>query len=157
MKRRRIVVTAALGLVALASLTALPTLSQPATGEAPADRQAAREQHINARIQARLNRMAERLQIDASQQAAWAAYAQTVESLFTGGWSKPPADADAAALLRLRAERASAHAQKLTQLASATETLQQALTPEQRQTLDQMMRHKARGMHGRHRGHGRAG
>ncbi len=142
----RTTIPTVLCLLALSSLAAAAAPVQTAATEATAPQDsAARQQQLKARVQARLQRMAERLQIDASQQAAWAAYAQTVESLFAAARPKPPADADAAALLRFRAERASAHAQKLSQLAEATATLQQVLTPEQRQTLDQMMRHRGHG------------
>lgn len=146
---RTLTLVVALGLAAV-SVTAFPALGQSAPASAPSDHEAARAQHINARIDARLNRMAERLQLEPSQQAAWATYAQTVKRLFAAPHPKPPAEADAATLLRFRAERAAAHAQRMTQLAEATETLQYALTDEQRETLNQMMR-KGHGKHARHR------
>lgn len=148
---RRSVVSVALA----GSLLALsvPVLSQPADGPAPTQDAATRQAHMRERVQAGLQRMAERLQLDASQQDAWAAYTKTVEGLVGGGWSKPPADADAAGLLRFRAERAAEHAQKLTQLAQATAALQEALNPEQRKVLDEMARQRGHTRHGAHKGH----
>jgi hypothetical protein len=106
-----------------------------------------RQTRMHERASTRLERMAQRLKIEASQQAAWDAYARTVEGMFGTGGTKPPADADAATLVRLRAQRAAEHAQKLNQLADATATLQQSLNPEQRKTLNEIAR---RGPHEHH-------
>lgn len=129
---------------------AIPALSQPQT-----DRQAgtsaesaARQDRMREHIQARLTRMAERLQLEPSQQDAWTAYAKTVEGMVGTGSARPAADADAAALVRFRAQLAAAHAQKLNQLADATATLQQALNPAQQQILNDLVRHP-RGDRGR--------
>jgi len=102
--------------------------------------QVAAREHARDRMQARLDRTAQRLAVTPAQQPAWDDYANTVKGLFGVGWNRPAADADAATLARWRAERAAEHAQKLSQLADATARLQQALTPEQRKTLDELAR-----------------
>ncbi|HLF22789.1 MAG TPA: hypothetical protein VI565_02630, partial [Burkholderiales bacterium] len=91
--------------------------SQPADTNAPAvrDNTAARQ----ARMQERLNRMAERLQITPAQQDAWAAYAGTVQRLVGTKLARPAPEADAASVARFRAELAAERAQKLTRLADA--------------------------------------
>ena len=93
------------------------------------------------RIRARLARMADRLEIKASQQEAWKAYGAVAMSMADASvLTRPAADADAATVLRYRAERAGEMAQKLAKQADATAALQAALTPEQRAVLDQMTR-----------------
>jgi LTXXQ motif family protein len=100
-------------------------------------------------INARLDKMAERLEIRASQQGAWATYRAMVIGLAdTSGLTRPAADADAATLLRYRAERTGEMAQKLAKLAEATSTLQTILAPEQRAVLDEMT-HRLLDMEGR--------
>jgi periplasmic protein CpxP/Spy len=134
----RVAVTAiAVSLLALSA----PVLSQPPHAHDPA----ARQQHV----QSRLDRMAQQLQITPAQQDAWNAYANTVKSAWASRSARPAPDADAATLLRARAQRTAAQAQRLTQLADATAELQPALSAEQRKTLDDMVRR-----HGRHRHHG---
>jgi hypothetical protein len=122
-----------------------PVLSQPETPKDPAARQA----QMHKRTQAHLQQMAKRLKISDAQQAAWTEYTRTVESLFDERPTPPPADADAVALTRLRADQAAKQAQKLTQLADATARLSEALTPEQRKILTEMVRREGRGEHAR--------
>jgi len=139
------------GLGALALAGSLTAIGAPApTDTAPPDA-AAWQSRIHERIQTRLNDLATRLQINAAQQDAWNAYAATVQSLFDARRSRPAADADAATIARLRAEAAMSYAQKLAQLADATATLQETLTPEQRKTLDETVRrhHRPGHAHGR--------
>ncbi len=145
-------------LVALAFVGSLgavsaPVWSQPASSDqsATATDPATRQARFREHMQTRLDRMAERLKITADQQPAWTAYRQTVEGLIGAGPVKPAADADAAAIARLRAQRAAEHAQKLSQLADATAALQQALTPEQQTVLNEMARRSGRPHHGKHR------
>jgi len=141
-------------LTALAVVTSLavaaPALSQPSTNDrsAVAEDTAARQSRMREHVQARLDRMAKRLNIDASQQDAWNAYAKTVEGMIGTGLQRSAADADAATVVRFRAQVAAAHAQKLEQLADATAALQQALKPEQRKVLDQIVRHPGHGRFG---------
>lgn len=160
MNTHRSLTAPGLALLAIALLASLPpaAMSQSTNDTVAAASDAtARQEKIKARLQTRLARMAERLQITAAQQDAWAAYAQTVESLIPSERTRPPADADAAALVRFRSERAAEHAQKLARLADATSALQQVLTPEQQQTLNEMTRRIGRGWHGKRGGHGRRG
>jgi len=93
-----------------------------------------------------LDKIAARLEIKASQQAAWSAYAQAIESMPP---PKPPAapDGDAAAITRMHAERAADMAQRLAVVADATAALQKVLDPDQRKTLDQIVRQHAVHMH----------
>ncbi|MGO9445525.1 MAG: Spy/CpxP family protein refolding chaperone [Thiobacillaceae bacterium] len=108
-----------------------------------------RHARLRMRLSARLDRMADRLEISASQQGAWGAYRAVVIGLADGSPpTRPAADADAAALLRYRAERAGEMAQTLAKLADATSTLQAALSPEQRAVLDEMT-HRFQGVRGR--------
>lgn len=103
---------------------------------------------MQERMQARLDSMARRLEIKASQQDAWQAYAKVSKEMFDARPTPPAKDADAAALARHRADAAAQRAQKLAALADATAKLQSALTPEQARTLADIMRHPM----GAHRG-----
>lgn len=139
-------------LVLAASLlaVAVPVLSQPSTDNQPSTsgQSATRQDRMREHIQARLNRMAERLKLEPSQQDAWAAYAKTVEGMVGTGLARPAGDADAATLVRFRAQLAAEQAQKLNQLADATATLQQTLNPAQQKILSDLVRNP----HGMNRG-----
>lgn len=89
-----------------------------------------------------LDRQATMLEIKASQQPAWDAYAAAKFELLTGfDNAKPlPLDADAATVARRRADRAKATAQSLDKLADATTKLEATLTDNQRKVLDRMTR-----------------
>lgn len=109
-------------------------------------------ERMQARMKERLDRLATRLDIKPSQQSAWASYRQTIESLWTQDRPQRPArDADAATLLRFRAEMAQRQAKHLLTVADATASLQQVLEPEQRKVLDDIAR--SFGRHGRRGGH----
>ena len=116
--------------------------SQPTDTTAPGtqDRAAERQARIQHHLQERLDRMAERLQITSAQQGAWTTYVTAVQHLIGTKATRPAREADAASIARFRAELASERAQKLTQLADATATLQQTLNPDQRKTLDEIVR-----------------
>jgi cell pole-organizing protein PopZ len=104
--------------------------------------------HRQEHIKARLAKMAQRLEIKTSQQNAWQAYVQTIETIGTTAWKKPGTGTpDAATIARHRADMASEHARKAAQIADATAKLQEVLSPEQRKTFDQIV------MHAQHRGH----
>lgn len=122
---------------------------------APADAGQEWARHRQEMIKHHLDRMADRLEIKASQQGAWQAYVKTVDSIAEQPFKKPEgksmeAKLDAAAITRMRADMVAARAQKLAQLADATAKLQEILTPEQRTTLTQMVAHAG---HGRFHGH----
>ncbi len=103
---------------------------------------------IHEHMKARLDKLAARLEIKASQQAAWEEYARSVESLADRSAKRPNHDADAATISRYRAERATEFAKKLTVIADATDKLQKVLTEDQQKILSQVMR-----LHGHHHKH----
>jgi hypothetical protein len=119
-----------------------------------ADRAQMRER-MQAHMVRRLDRLGARLEIKASQQVAWDSFRKSVESVIQDRPQRPARDIDAAALLRVRADMAQRRAQHLTTLAEATANLQQALEPDQRKVLDEVVRNLGpRGRHGRrHGGH----
>lgn len=142
---------AAIAIVISLAALAKPALSQPSAETGTAAAPAPQRWHQRENIQARLDRMAKRLHITPAQQAAWAAYADTVKNLAGTRPLKPVPNADAASVIRFRADRAAERAQKLSKLADATAALQQALDPGQQQTLGEMMRHAGqRTGHGEH-------
>ncbi len=108
--------------------------------------------HRQEMRKARLTKMAERLEIKSSQQGAWQTYAKTYAAMMDRNTQRPNEPADAATLVRYRASVAAEHATKLAQLADATVRLQETLTPEQRQTLTDMVRHSQHRHHDRHSG-----
>ena len=143
----RAVSVAVLGATLVA--TTVPAFSQApgegARGPAPraqmsdADRAQMRER-MQARMSQRLDRLATRLEIKASQQDAWAQYRKTVESLMQDRPQRPARDADAATLMRFRAEMAQDRAKNLFTMADATTKLQTVLEPNQRKVLDEIAR-----------------
>jgi len=135
----------------------------PASAQAPQQRsesarpqrgapmtEAERTERMQARMSQRLDRLAARLEIKASQQEAWSAYRGTLQSMFQNRPQRPATDADAATLLRFRADAAQRRAQHLARLADATAKLQQALDPNQRKVLDEIAR--SQGGRGKFRG-----
>jgi hypothetical protein len=100
-------------------------------------------------IQAHLDALAARLEIKASQESAWQAFAGAFRDLVTpppgAGNEAMPTDLDAASIAREHADRAAQHAQKLARVAEATAKLQQALSPEQRLVLNEAARRFAHG------------
>ncbi len=153
------VAAAVLGISLIAATT--PALTQAygegARGPGPrasqmseTDRVQMRE-HMQARMGQRLDRLAARLEIKASQQDAWAAFRKTVESMSQNRPQRPARDADAATLMRFRADMAQRGAQHLASVAEATAKLQQVLEPDQRKVLDETARNL--GQRGRRGGH----
>lgn len=105
-----------------------------------------------AAIQARLDQAAARLQITASEEPAWQAYSKAVKS-----FAQPPARPaarraaggaapDAAAMLKRIAAAAMTRAQRLDALADATGKLQAALSPNQQEVLNEIVRTQLRHM-----------
>lgn len=154
-------------ILALSTLAWLPLAAQaaepgprpPANAEQRDDRdREADEAQRPLRVQQHLERMANRLEIKASQQGVWRDYVEAHKAAFAEPPARPPQDADAATLARHHAERAADMARKLDRLATATAALQKALSPEQQQTLNQMARHAPpMGPGGFHAGHERRG
>jgi hypothetical protein len=130
----------------------VPRLLVGGAWAADADRGAARAQHRQEWVRAKLDRDANRLEIKASQQAAWQDYAKARMSLADRKFVRPAQDADVAAIVKMRADGATEFAHKLTVLADSTAKLEAVLSPEQRQTLGQMVRH-GHHRHGHHEWH----
>lgn len=101
------------------------------------DQMQTNQEKMQEHMKARLDRLAERLEIKSSQQAAWEEFAKSVEMLADRNIKKPNDSADAATISRYHAERATEFAKKLTKIADATAKLQSALSADQRKILDQ--------------------
>ncbi len=117
---------------------------------------------MHEHMKARLDKLAARLEIKASQQTAWEEYAKSVGSLADRSIKRPEHDADAATISRYRADRATEFAKKLAVIADATDKLQKALTEDQRKIFSQVLRchghhHKHHGWHGTNHGQAREG
>lgn len=114
-----------------------------------------RQQYMEEHMKIRLDRLAQRLEIKASQQAVWEDFAKSIETLPDRNAKKPADDADAATIARYHADRASEMAGKMTNIADATAKLEAALTPDQRKVLDQtaqLFLHHRHGAGFEHRG-----
>ena len=149
---------AALSAVLVASIGLVSSsAAEPATmprDDAPShSMHATMDQRWSQHVQHHLDKLAERLEIKASQEAAWqkfsAAFRDTLRLHAAAAHaamsaSEHGADTDAAMLARQQADRAAEHAQKLAALADATAALRQSLGAEQRLVLDEAARHFAR-------------
>jgi hypothetical protein len=129
---------------------------------APADRSAMHQQHrmekMQMKMKERIARMASRLEIKASQQAAWGDYVKARESVMANRPARPARDADAATIARARADFAADRARKAAVISDATAKLQAVLTADQRKVFDEMARRGGkRGMRGHHGGRGHHG
>jgi hypothetical protein len=155
----RAVAAAVLGTALYA--TSAPALTQPhgEGGHKPgprsaqmseADRAQMRER-MQARMNQRLDQLAARLELNVSQQDAWAQFRGSVEPMLQDRPQRPARDADATTLMRFRAEMAQRMAANLAKVADATAQLQQALDPNQRKVLDEAARNL--GQRGRRAGH----
>ena len=91
-------------------------------------------------LKEKLDQSAQRLELKASQQNAWQAYAATIQALGSGPNKEPGETADAATIARFNADRAGEFAGKLKKIAGATAKLQSVLTADQRKTFDQIVR-----------------
>lgn len=130
--------------------TAIPVASAATAGDTSARGQE-HAQKFEAHMKKRLDRMAARLEIKASQQAAWSDYVKARESMMGNRPVRPARDADAATIARSRAEFAAAMAQKLALVSDATAKLQAVLDENQQKTLTQLAQHGGhRGRHGHH-------
>lgn len=118
-----------------------------ANSEFHCDRMQASPEQMHARMKARLDQLADRLEIKASQQNVWEEYAKSVTALADPGAKRPDDDADAATVSRYRAERAAELARKLAKIADGTAKLQSVLTEQQRKLFDRVTRHPFQGWH----------
>ena len=144
----RLLMAAALGISALSLSASSAWSAKPAQSEAKQDWAKEHQE----RIKHFTDRLANRLEIKASQQNAWQAFVKTLEAATEHPAKKAEMKTDAASIARLHADMAAARAQKLAQIADATAKLQAVLDPEQRQTLDQIAAHMGAGHE--HRFHG---
>ncbi len=118
----------------------------PAKAEPPAPDRPGQAPHFDpermqAMISARLDKLHERLEIKASQQATWEAFAKSLEALPQGMTPPPGKDADAATVARFRADNAQGVARKLSAIADTTARLQAVLTASQREILNEESHH----------------
>ena len=107
---------------------------------------------MQEQMKARLNKLAERLEIKSSQQAVWEEFAKSVWPLTEQTVKRPGDDADAVTVARYRAERATDFARKLSMIADTTAKLQNVLTDDQRKIFNQESHrflHKEHGWGGR--------
>jgi hypothetical protein len=117
----------------------------------PGDHEAMAKRYTQ-HLQEHMDALAARLEIKASQEAAWQAFSGAfIQTMIPPERKTPPAaEPDAAALARDAADRATAHAQQLVRLADASAKLQEVLGPDQRAVFNEAARHFAREhmMHG---------
>ncbi|HWY72134.1 MAG TPA: Spy/CpxP family protein refolding chaperone [Burkholderiaceae bacterium] len=149
---RRVAPPAALLATLLLAALALVSIAQRASAaDPPSDPPHAARVHeyMQQNMQRHLDHLAARLEIRASQQEAWNAFAGAVRAMVPATPPEPPAqDLDAAARARRAADRAADRAKRLGQLADATSKLQQALDPPQKQVLNEVARDLGHRLHG---------
>ncbi len=104
-------------------------------------------EQMHERIKSRLDKLHERLEISATQQTAWNAFAATMEALPAPHATPPGPNADAAAILHFRAELATEMANRLSVMADATDKLEAVLTADQRKILAEESPHAPRSGH----------
>jgi hypothetical protein len=98
-------------------------------------------------MKSRLEKLAARLEIKSSQLAPWDEFAKSVELLSEKHVKEPGLDADAATVMRYRAETAAELARNLASIADSTAKLQAVLTEDQKKILNQASH---RYLHGRY-------
>ncbi|BAP90072.1 putative uncharacterized protein [Burkholderiales bacterium GJ-E10] len=133
------------------ALSAVAVAAPPAAAAAgPTTMAAAFSRHV----QWHLDNLADRLEIQASQEPAWQTFEAALRNVMTFHWKMmaspmPGPDTNAATIARLRADRAAEQARNLDRLAKATAGLRQVLTTNQREVLDEVASRYA----GHHFGH----
>jgi hypothetical protein len=146
---------AATGLLVLVLASPLTSFARDQEHPGPEHRQISPEKRAQW-AQKHLDREAAMLEIKASQEPAWKAYAAASVDMVTAiGDTKPlPHDADAAAIVHQHADRAALMAQNLAKLADATDKLQAVLGEDQRRVLNRIVRHHQAQFHAMHHGRG---
>ncbi|WP_432721712.1 Spy/CpxP family protein refolding chaperone [Jeongeupia wiesaeckerbachi] len=151
MKRNRRIVTSLIAALVLGTAATAAMADAPASAPAQArwgHHERLTPEQWQAKLDARLTRMAQKLQITPAQQGAWDAYAKTTRETFTQPPARQKQDGIAAAeQLRQRAAMMQEHAKRTLKMADATDTLAKSLTPAQNQTLDGMVKHFGPGKH----------
>jgi LTXXQ motif family protein len=141
-------------LLATLMLAAVPLVSMAQQQHDRADPPHAERmhEHMQQMMDRHLDHLSARLEIRASQQEAWKAFAGAVRGMVPATPTERPArDLDAAARARQAADRAADRAKRLAQLADATAKLQAALDPPQKEILNEVARefgHHMREHHG---------
>ena len=97
-------------------------------------------ENIHEQMKVKLDRLAERLEIKASQQSAWEEFSKSFAPLEQHA-KAPDFNTDAATIARYRAEQANEFAKKLTVIADATAKFQKSLTEEQKKVFNQVAHH----------------
>lgn len=136
LRRAALGVTFATGFALSAVAIAAPPAAAPA---GPTTMAAAFSRHV----QWHLDNLADRLEIQASQEPAWQTFEAALRNVMTFHWKMmtspvPGPDTNAATIARLRADRAAEQARNLDRLAKATAGLRQVLTTNQREVLDEV-------------------
>lgn len=108
----------------------------------------AHSERMHDYVKSRMDRLADRLEIKASQQAVWDEYANAVTAMTEQATQQPADEADAAAIARYRADRTAELSKKMSRIADATASLQAVLTEEQRKTFNMVARNPHGGAHG---------
>ena len=119
-----------------------------------AERKAEMEKRHQEMFKHMSERIADRLEIKPSQQAAFQAYTTALQTALTPPAKHPEFKSDAAGIARMNADMAAEHAKRLAAIADATAKFQEVLTPDQRKTFDQMAAAFMHRHHGMHRGFG---
>ena len=150
-----VLAAASLALVLSAGSMAAVSAASPASGEEASMHRQHRMEHMQLKMKASIAQMASRLEIKASQQAAWGDYVKARESMWANPPARPASDADATTIARSRADFSADRARKLAVVSDATAKLQPVLTPDQRKVFDEMARRSGHrgGHHGERGGH----
>lgn len=130
-----------IGLAALLSNSVLANEQTDSKSESGHSWSTEQKDQRSEHLKARLDKLAGRLEIKASQQAIWGEYVKSVEMVAEQNVKKPNDDADATTISRYRAERATEFAKKLNTISDATSKLQAVLTEDQQKIFNQISRH----------------
>lgn len=139
-KATRLVTGIAVGCIVGLGAIALAADKPAQPGPEAGPMQQNRAQMRKEMVQRHLDRIASRLEIKASQQSAWQAYADAMQAACTMDMTPPAPDADAAAIARQRAEHVTTLGRKLSAVADATARLQGVLSADQKSVFNQVTR-----------------
>ncbi len=126
-----------LGLSLFAVLSGSAFANEPTAHGAMHDQHGQGIEHMREYQHMRLNKLANRLEIKASQQSVWEAYVKSVEAMPEKHADAPGHDADAATIAHDRADRAAEFAKKMADIADATASLQKVLTADQQKVFNE--------------------
>lgn len=151
-------------LLGIATLPAQPALAAPVPGApgspqeqgmGPGNNQTPDfRQMLRERIQARMDKLAARLELKASQQAVWRNFVHAVLKVADIKVKSPGPNATASQVAHYRAKRARKLANVLEHIARETDKVEAVLTRDQRATFDNAFRNYPGMRHGGMHGHG---